>query len=340
MPGKAAHRQNKPSGHLSQHAKDKNDVSVDALFEGDTSKFVARIAANRGPYFQLVFHDGQEANDSILLGSPCGAFVAGGKRKCKVRIRLGKDDIVVVEGCERFKDAKTRGKQLVVEITGKLSRKEAQQLYRDGRIHSSVYKKPLTGSEEAEDDDLFDYGEEDEEGDSDEEDEDRATRTKRGMCATRVKAGGKKTTANIKSRQDAAEGGGPGGREKKKDVLADALAATEYAAAVGGAGAGEEEDHSAEIADMLGMSGGEKKPVPPTTAVTSEEAPAAPAAAIAGRRVHFAEAAAPPEEWGAALLDAGGAARRNQEEDDGWRADVRKGAVPDNWEDELDIDAI
>jgi hypothetical protein len=327
MPGKAAHRQNKPSGHLAQHANDKNDVSVSALFEGDPSKFVARIAANRGPYFQLVFHDGSEANDSILLGSPCGAFVAGGKRKCKVRVRLAKDDIVVVEGCERFKDAKIRKKQLVVEITGKLSRKEAQQLYRAGRIHSTVYSKPVNGVEG--EDDLFDYSEEDDEEMESEEEDDHATRTKRGMCATRMKAGGKKATANIKSRQDAAEGGG-GGREKKNDVLADALAATEYAAGVAGAAAvdeGEDDEHAA-LAEMLGVA----KPV-------KEPAGQPPAAAAAQQRP---QAPQPPQEenWGDALLAASGAG------DDPWAAAEialrERRPVPDNWEEEadLDIDAI
>lgn len=337
MPGKAAHRQKKAAGHLNQHAKDKNDVSVDALIAGDAKKFVARIAANRGPYFQLVFHDGKETSDSMLLGSPCGAFVAGGKRKCKVRIRLSRDDMVVVEGCERYTEAKLRGRPLVVEITGKLTRKEAQDLYRAGRIHPSVYKKPIVGAEDGEDDDLFDYSSEDEEGDSEEED-DRATRTKRGMCATRVKAGGKKATANIKSRQDVAENGGPGGREKKKDVLAEALAATEYAAGAGGPVLEEEEDGEA-LAEMLGM-GREKKSAKSSPA--SEEDSAPPAASLRDeRRVRFAEAVAAPGEWGAALLEAGGGGGgRNQEEDDGWRADVRKGAVPDTWEDELDIDAI
>ena len=43
MPGKAAHRQKKAAGHLNQHAKDKNDVSVDALIAGDAKKFVAKL---------------------------------------------------------------------------------------------------------------------------------------------------------------------------------------------------------------------------------------------------------------------------------------------------------
>lgn len=326
MPGHAAHRQSKPMGRLAKHAKEKSHKSVDALFDGDEHKFVARIGANRGSYFQLVYHDGSQATDSLLLGSPCGAFIAGGKKKCKVRVHLSVGDFVVVEGCERVEEAKLRGRPLVVDITGKLSKKEAQQLYRDGRLHATVYKN---SSDDAADD-LFDYDSEDDVDAESEEDEAEAYSGRRGgggAASGKSAAAAKKRTVTIKSRQDAAaasSGGGAGGAAANH-LLKDQIEANAYADAL--------DEFSEE----------ENKGKSQRPAARPRETAAKPALKTKGVR-HVSFAATPSLTSSAYCGDGGEAAGQESMWGEAWQPDPYSAApaavVPDNWEDAVDIDAI
>lgn len=315
MPGVAACRSKKSGGRFSQQASSKNIKSVSAVFEEDPSKFLARVVANRGSYFQLAFHDGAALDESILLGSPCGSFGARGK----IRLRIGVGDVVVVEGCERFADAKMRGKQLIVDITGKLSKKESQILFRAGRIHRSLYRPDGAAADDGLDD-LFDNDDLDSlDGDSEDEmdgpQKQRAVKSgKHGVVVVQAKKGGKDRTAALHLRQDTAGSGGKTIAKTKQ--LKEELDATDYASAAAFAGGGAADDED-EFGHALRAASKVKKNM----------AVAAPAAAVASASakgtVYVEEAAEANEEDSHAAI---------------WS---NRGGVPDTWEDDaVDIDAI
>jgi hypothetical protein len=125
-------------------------------------------------------------------------------------------DVVLIEGLESLGDAKARGRRLIVDIVGKLSKKDAQVLYRAGKMHRSVYR----GIEESDaTDDLFDYDAESDWADSDFEEDDGLLGNSN---ATKKKK--KHTTGNAAA---AATGSAAAG----KVLVKEHLEATEYAKA-------------------------------------------------------------------------------------------------------------
>lgn len=106
---------------------------------------VARIDANLGTYFRLTAHDGEKV--ITFLGSPRGIF----KQK-KAQIRFSANDLVVLSGIPT-------GLSEISEIVALLGRSDAQDLYKDGLIHATVYAKPdrFSAAAEGADDDFFDY---------------------------------------------------------------------------------------------------------------------------------------------------------------------------------------
>ena len=153
MPGKAVHRQNKPQGKYGNAANSANDRAILKIMEGQVGEF-GRVKKNIGPYFLVHYYDGKESYE--ITAEPRGVFNARGK----VRVHISTGDIVLLEGVKNAVDSKRRGKNLVVEITGKFNKKEAQSLYTNGRLHRSI----LMDSDENENDiafeDIFDYSDE------------------------------------------------------------------------------------------------------------------------------------------------------------------------------------
>lgn len=219
MPGHNATRMNKNRGHLSNAAAMKNQKMINiALGIEPPDKYhklsFARITANRQQYFSLrVLHDGKPLEEAVQ-GSPCGTFLARGK----VRMRMTAGDVVLVEGLESLPAALAREKKLTVEITARLSKKQAQQAYRAGLLPKVIYKEP-----EDDDDDLFDYDSDysDEDGDEegDEEGEGEVTAKKKFGKVQKVK---KAPTAGMSGRGSGGKKdyGGTGGGGGAKTATA------------------------------------------------------------------------------------------------------------------------
>jgi hypothetical protein len=196
----------KRTGRKAVAASAKSDRNISAVMSGSRTGVFARIEKNMGSYFQLIIHDGTKPVTDVL-GSPCGTFHSGGK----VRLFISAGDIVLIEGLEGLGDAKARGRRLIVDIVGKLSKKDAQLLYRGGLMHRSVYR----GVEESSaTDDLFDYGEEESDwADSDFEEDDGVINQKKKK---------KHSTGN-------AAAGATGAASTAKVLVKEHLDATDYA---------------------------------------------------------------------------------------------------------------
>ena len=131
----------KPQGRKSKAANDKNERAVAKAFLEETS--FARVEKALGfGQFRVIFHNG--TNSAELTATPRGIFHAGGK----VRVSIGAGDIVILDGVESLKE----GRKIIVEITGKLTKPEAQKLFTDGRIHKSIYQ-----ADDDKEDELFEY---------------------------------------------------------------------------------------------------------------------------------------------------------------------------------------
>jgi translation initiation factor IF-1 len=137
----------RPQGRMAKAAADKNDRAIRSIMGGEEGNFgrVEKALGNR--QFYVRFFDGLDIHPE-LTAIPRGVFSAGGK----ARVRICTGDIVVLDGVNMISVAKKQGKTITLEITAKLDKKEAQQLYKQGRIHSSVYQE-----KEDEEDDLFDH---------------------------------------------------------------------------------------------------------------------------------------------------------------------------------------
>lgn len=132
----------KTMSKVAQSAANKNKTVVSQLGEG---AIFARVNSNLGSYFRLSCHDGVKMVE--LLGSPRGLF-----RNRKSQIRFSRDDIVVLSSMP------SRASE-ISEIIALLGKKDAQDLYKEGRIHKGVYQAPpsFTSTAEAPEGDFFDY---------------------------------------------------------------------------------------------------------------------------------------------------------------------------------------
>lgn len=106
-------------------AEKKNKDLVMKIIGGKETVF-ARIDANLGSYFRLTIHNG---NTPIqILGSPRGLF-----KQRKAQIRFSRNDIVLLECMPTG--------STISEIVGLVSKAEAKELYKEGRIHKAVYSE-------------------------------------------------------------------------------------------------------------------------------------------------------------------------------------------------------
>jgi hypothetical protein len=128
---------------ISKVAKSASKKNTEVVAQLGADAIFARVTANLGSYFRLTCHDGEKTVE--ILGSPRGLF-----KQRKAQIRFTRDDIVVLSSMP------SRGSE-ISEIIALLSKKDAQELYKDERIHASVYNAPPSfGAEEAVGDDIFD----------------------------------------------------------------------------------------------------------------------------------------------------------------------------------------
>jgi len=147
----------RPQGRMAKAAADKNDRAIRSIMGGEEGNFgrIEKALGNR--QFRVRFFDGTDLH-AELTAIPRGVFSAGGK----ARVRISTGDIVILDGVQMIPTAKKQGKTITLEITAKLDKKEAQQLYKQGRIHASVYQE-----NEDEADDLFEHAEGNEGSDDD-----------------------------------------------------------------------------------------------------------------------------------------------------------------------------
>lgn len=230
MPGQRAGQ--KVRSHLAVSAEDRNEKEILEILNGEktTPYLFGRIETNLGSYFRVKIHDGRNLRDA--QASPRGLF-----RHRKAHMRFHKDEIVVLEGSidESMADSERAAKKaLIYEIMAKLSKKQAQILYRRGMIHKSVYTAPSANGDD-DLDDIIDYGEADEEEEELDSDEEREiTRGGRG-------SGGKKKSA----------GGGTGAAAAATARVREQLDAEAYANQLASDIAAE--DDAEHIADGLGL---------------------------------------------------------------------------------------
>lgn len=143
-----------PQGRKSKSAVACNNRAVLKVLKGEEGAF-ARVEKALGfSQFLVRYNDGHQTYEDVIA-SPRGSFSAGGK----IRVRICVGDIVLLGGIQELPDARKKGKKMIVEITGKLDTKEAQELFTAGRIDKSVFQN-ASGTAAGEED-LFDYGEED-----------------------------------------------------------------------------------------------------------------------------------------------------------------------------------
>jgi hypothetical protein len=129
---------------ISKMAKSASKKNTAVITNLSDDSIIARIDANLGSYFRLTYHDNTKTIQ--ILGSPRGLF-----KQRKAQIRFSANDLVVLSGIPSASSE-------ISEIIALLSKKDAQDLYKDGRIHSSIY---TTGQKEgvSPEDDFFDYTE-------------------------------------------------------------------------------------------------------------------------------------------------------------------------------------
>jgi hypothetical protein len=142
-----------PQGRKSKAAAACNNRAVTKVLKGEEGAF-ARVEKALGfSQFLVRYNDGHQTYEDVIA-TPRGTFSAGGK----VRVRICVGDIVLLDGVQELPDARKKGKKMIVEITGKLEKKEARQLYSDGRIDKSVFQDGACAVE----DDIFEAGDDEE----------------------------------------------------------------------------------------------------------------------------------------------------------------------------------
>lgn len=139
----------KTMNKVAQSAVKKNNMISVSIEKGEMPDAIfARIDSNLGSYFRLSYHDNNKEKLVQILGSPRGLF-----KQRKAQVRFSTNDIVILS-C-----VPTRGTD-ISEIIALLDKKDAQDFYKKGLIHKSVYTAPDRfggATVQTADDDIFDY---------------------------------------------------------------------------------------------------------------------------------------------------------------------------------------
>ena len=129
----------KAQGRYAKAANSENaKATEEAMAKEGSFGRVDKALGNR--QFTVTYYDGERSIQ--LLAIPRGVFSAGGK----ARVFISVGDIVILDGLQDINK-----KETIVEITGRFDKKQAQDLFKLGRLHKSIY------SIQDEVDDLFDY---------------------------------------------------------------------------------------------------------------------------------------------------------------------------------------
>ena len=133
------------TSRIAKSAQRKNTALVKDVLGGQASIF-ARIEANLGPKFRVAIFNTSSNTVIKAFGSPRGLF----RQKNGVRFQI--NDIVVLSSLPEANE--------LCEIVGLIDRKEASQLYKDGRIEKVIFTAVETETTVEVTEDIFDYGEE------------------------------------------------------------------------------------------------------------------------------------------------------------------------------------
>jgi hypothetical protein len=132
------------TSRIAKSAQRKNAALVKDIMSGESTIF-ARVEANLGPKFRIaIFNTGSKTVFSAF-GSPRGLF----RQKHGVRFQI--NDIVMLSSLPEANE--------LCEIIGLIDRKEASQLYKDGRIDKVIFTPVETETFEKPLEDVFDYEE-------------------------------------------------------------------------------------------------------------------------------------------------------------------------------------
>jgi len=135
------------TSRLAKSAARKNTALVKDISSGETA-FFARIEANLGPKFRIAIFNKDSKAVYSAFGSPRGLF-----RQKKAGVRFQTNDIVVLSS---FPEPNQ-----LCEIIGLLGRKEASDLYKEGRIDKIIFTPVETHTTgDIAQEDLFDYSSE------------------------------------------------------------------------------------------------------------------------------------------------------------------------------------
>jgi hypothetical protein len=135
------------TSRLAKSAAAKNTALVKDIMTDATGTVFARVEANLGPKFRVAIFNTSSRTVFTAFGSPRGLF-----RQKKAGVRFQTNDIVVLSSLP--------GVNELCEIVGLIERKEASQLYKDGRIDKVIFTPVETEtSDKAASEDIFDYDE-------------------------------------------------------------------------------------------------------------------------------------------------------------------------------------
>lgn len=141
-------KHNSKKGRLAVSAENKNNRLISVIMkDSESTPIFARIEANLGPCFRMVFYDREARTCKQIMGEPRGLF-----RQRKARIRFATGDLVILSEIPT-------GSVKMTEIIGHVQPEEAQELYESGRIHKDIYNSSKDDSA-TEQDQLFDFSSE------------------------------------------------------------------------------------------------------------------------------------------------------------------------------------
>ena len=134
------------TSRLAKSAVRKNIALVKDILADATGTVFARVEANLGPKFRVAIFNTSSKTVFTAFGSPRGLF------RQKHGVRFQTNDIVILSSLPEANQ--------LCEIVGLIDRKEASQLYKDGRIDKVIFTPVETETcDKVTTEDIFDYDE-------------------------------------------------------------------------------------------------------------------------------------------------------------------------------------